>query len=54
MACEILVSQPVIKPLSPALGAQSLNHWTAREVPEHSLNFKSKTTPSSRFVLHYF
>ena len=32
-ACGILVPQPGIKPVSPALGAQSLNHWTAREVP---------------------
>ena len=29
----ILVPQPGIKPVSPELGAQSLNHWTAREVP---------------------
>ena len=54
VACEILVPQPAIEPLPPASGAQSLNHWTAREVPDHSLNFKSKTTPSSRSVLHYF
>ena len=27
------VPQPEIKPVPPALGAQSLNHWTAREVP---------------------
>ena len=32
-ACGILVPQPEIKPVPPALGAQSLNHWTAREVP---------------------
>ena len=31
--CGILVLQPGIEPMSPALGAQSLNHWTAREVP---------------------
>ena len=30
-ACGILVPQPGIKPSLPALGAPSLNHWTARE-----------------------
>ena len=29
----ILVPRPGIKPMPPALGARSLNHWTAREVP---------------------
>ena len=33
-ACGILVPQPGIKPTPPALEAQSLNHWTAREVLE--------------------
>ena len=33
MACGILVPQPGIKPASRALEAQSLNHWTAGEVP---------------------
>jgi len=32
-ACEISVPQPEIKPVSPALGVRSLNHWTTREVP---------------------
>ena len=32
-ACGILVLQPGIKPTPPAVGAQSLNHWPAREVP---------------------
>ena len=31
MSCEILVPQPGIKPESPVMEAQSLNHWTARE-----------------------
>ena len=31
--CRILVPQPGIKPMPLALGAQSLSHWTAREVP---------------------
>ena len=29
-----LSSPPVLKPPPPAVEAQSLNHWTAREVPE--------------------
>ena len=32
-ACEILVPQPGIKPMPPAVEAWSLNHWTTREVP---------------------
>ena len=32
VACKILVLWPGIKPLPPALGAQSLNDWTTREV----------------------
>ena len=37
MACSILVPQPGIKPVPPALEAQSLNHWTTREVPNFLL-----------------
>ena len=37
-ACRILVPQPGIKPVCPALGAQSLNCWTTREVPGNILN----------------
>ena len=37
-ACRILVPQPGIKRVSPASGAQSLHHWTTREVP--ALNFR--------------
>ena len=33
MACGILVPQPGIAPVPPALEALSLNHWTTREVP---------------------
>ena len=36
-ACRILVSWPGIKPTQPALGAESLNNWTAREVPVNSV-----------------
>ena len=42
-ACGILVPQPGIKPVLPAVEAQSLNHWTAREVPA----LPSETAPSS-------
>ena len=37
MACGILVTWPGIEPTSSALEAQSLNHWTTREVPRFSL-----------------
>ena len=38
-ACGILVPQPGIERALPDLEAQSLNHWTAREVPvPHVLN----------------
>ena len=33
MACGILIPQSGIEPTTPSLGAQGLNHWTAREVP---------------------
>ena len=36
VACEILVSQPGIEPMPPAVEVRSLNHWTTREVPENS------------------
>ena len=32
-ACGILVPQAGIEPMSPAIEAQSSNHWTATEVP---------------------
>ena len=33
VACRILALQPGIKHVPPAGEAQSLNHWTSREVP---------------------
>ena len=33
VACGILVPQPRIEPVPPAVEARRLNHWTAREVP---------------------
>ncbi|KAM9076911.1 striatin-interacting protein 2 isoform 4-T4 [Megaptera novaeangliae] len=41
-ACRILVAQPGIEPVPPVLGAWSLNHWTAREVPPLALWLKHK------------
>ena len=35
--CGIIVPRPGIEPVLPALEAWSLNHWTAREVPERPL-----------------
>ena len=32
MECGILLSQAEIEPVLPAVEAQSLNHWTTREV----------------------
>ena len=32
VSCGILVPRPGIKPVPPALGVLSLNHWTTREV----------------------
>ena len=37
MACRILVLQPGIEPMPPAVKVQSLNHWIAREVPQSSI-----------------
>ena len=34
-ACKLLVHQPEIKPTPPSVEAQSLNHWTTREIPRH-------------------
>ena len=38
VACGILVPQPGIQPVPPAVEAWSPNHWTAREAP-HSCSF---------------
>ena len=43
-ACKILVPWPGIEPTAPVLETQSLNHWTAREVP---ILFKDVRYPSS-------
>ena len=41
-ACGILVPWPGIEPTPTALEAWSLNHWTAREVPEERISLKEK------------
>ena len=33
-ACRILVPQPGIEPVPPAVEARSFNYWAAREVPQ--------------------
>ena len=48
MACGILIPQPGIKPLPPALEACSLNHWTTREVPDE---FTLKREISFLFIM---
>ena len=47
-ACGILVSQPGTELVPTAAAAQSLNHWTAREVPRipiFNLMYKSLSSP---------
>ena len=39
----ILVHQPGIKPVSPAMEAPSFNHWTARKVPDNTVLNLSKS-----------
>ena len=34
MACRILIPQPGVDLVPPAVEAWSLNHWTSREVPK--------------------
>ena len=43
MACGILVLQPGVKPMPPAVEAWSFNPWTAREVPVFKFGFISQS-----------
>ena len=48
--CRILVPRLRIKPMPPALGVQSLNHWTTREALKCSLTYgqsPGKARPAS-------
>ena len=54
-ACGILAPRPGVEPCAPCIGRQSLNHWTAREVPslisDHSLlSYTILTTLTGLFV----
>ena len=40
VACGILVPRPGMEPVPSALGVQSLNHWTAREVRKSILKLQ--------------
>ena len=48
-ACRISVPLPGIEPAHPALGAQTLNHWTVGEVPEKALlmGYRFKQSPET-------
>ena len=40
---RILVPQPGVEPVPPAVEAQSLNHWTARQVPDSVIHIHFRT-----------
>ena len=44
LACRILVPQPGIKPVPPAVEVQCINHWTTREVPMQAKSLQSCLT----------
>ena len=52
--CGILVPQPGIKPVPPVVGAQSLNHWTTREVPLCVLFGFTICNFKNFFILHEY
>ena len=49
--CGILVPQPGIEPLLPAVEAQSFNHWTAREVPIQQILYVTLTMYCSHIMV---
>ena len=53
-ACGILFPQPGMKPTSLATEAQSLNHWTAREVPSFLTSKRKEFTLRSSEILPAF
>ena len=51
VVCRILVPQPGIQPVSPAVGARSPNYWTTREVPDFFFFFnKPKATQKIKSI----
>ena len=53
MACRILVPQPGIKSVPPALEGWSLNHWATREVLEFELQSVYLQGTDAVFCLHW-
>ena len=53
VACGVFVPWPGIKPVSPALEAQSLNHWATREVPVYHYIW-SEFTMDNLELIHFF
>ena len=51
VARGILVPQPGIEPVSPAVEAESPNHWTTREVPGFLTCERKREKPSERLTL---
>ena len=45
MACRILVPQPGIQRMLPAVEVQSVNHWTPEKVPGGHLYYMAKAAP---------
>ena len=54
MVCGMLVLSAGTEPVSPALGAWSLNHWTASEIPYHSSIDPEVTCLHSCFPVNLF
>ena len=38
-ACRVIIPHPGMEPMLPALEPWSLNQWTTREVPIHTLSY---------------
>ena len=51
MARVILVPQPGIEPVPPAVEVWSLNHWTAREIPDFVFNWQYRKTYKGKIKL---
>ena len=51
MVCRLFILQPEIEPMPPAGEVQSLNHWTAREIP--TINFRIFLSPQKRNPIYF-